>query len=322
LYFLIKINFRFKMLELQLNTSELVYQEKVKQEFSQFCIPQADEKWEGLYQRLTKTIFEDKYSLHQAAELGCEKAVEKILLTDIEVNAKNSYGYTPLHCAVLGANQKAIEILLKKGADSTLFVHGMTSLDLAISTKALALIPFFPKETLSPNTFLRYISKDLNDLKILSDLLASGFDINIKDTHQSGCLHKALMLSNDKSALSVIKWLVEHGADIHSSDDKGVTPLHLACAKSDIFSVEFLLDNGADLFLQDRNGNTPLHYALWKGDPEALWDIEYENYKIEMQFFIMKKSLKMAGYGLKAYLLKLRVKNFISSWTSHSKKEA
>jgi len=65
--------------------------------------------------------------------------------------------------------------------------------------------------------------------------------------------------------------LIEHNADIHSRDNRGQSPLHLAAspyygvrANGDIMQV--LLDHGVDPNARDNNNSTPLHHSSWSAD--------------------------------------------------------
>ena len=50
--------------------------------------------------------------------------------------------------------------------------------------------------------------------------------------------------------------------DIFSTDEKGRTPLMLACKNADFESIRLLLEKGADVEAKDNEGWTPLMYAI------------------------------------------------------------
>ena len=60
----------------------------------------------------------------------------------------------------------------------------------------------------------------------------------------------------------MIKYLIEHGADISKEDNFGWTPLHFACLYGNINLVKYLIDNGADINKMSILGETPLFYAF------------------------------------------------------------
>ena len=56
-------------------------------------------------------------SIHDAAWNGNIEAVKQHLITGTDVNAKGSYGFTPLHAAVNEGQKEIAELLIAEGAD-------------------------------------------------------------------------------------------------------------------------------------------------------------------------------------------------------------
>ena len=69
---------------------------------------------------------------------------------------------------------------------------------------------------------------------------------------------------------AVVKYLLEKGADVKvaSNNDFKVTPLHSACAISNIEIVKMLLGKGSDINVQQANGVTALHSTAYNGKLE------------------------------------------------------
>lgn len=61
--------------------------------------------------------------------------------------------------------------------------------------------------------------------------------------------------------LSIVKELIENGADVNASNKDEETPLHAAVRANSIDCVNLLLEKGAFVDPLDSNGSTPIHYA-------------------------------------------------------------
>ncbi|NXM68195.1 PPR27 phosphatase, partial [Serilophus lunatus] len=66
-------------------------------------------------------------------------------------------------------------------------------------------------------------------------------------------LHEAVLTGN----LACVKLLVKHGADIHQRDEKGWTPLHMACSDGYADIARYLLSLGASLEATTDDGEKP-----------------------------------------------------------------
>ena len=69
-------------------------------------------------------------ALLQATETGDVVQMETLLAQGAEVNARNAYGWTPLHIAAAGGDPTVVALLLRHGADIHAQSHiGTTPLD-------------------------------------------------------------------------------------------------------------------------------------------------------------------------------------------------
>ena len=71
------------------------------------------------------------------------------------------------------------------------------------------------------------------------------------------------------TSLELVCYLVERGADIHSRDDLGITPLHNAARNGHSDIVGYLLNQGADIDSLDNCGRSALFHAVDGGHATA-----------------------------------------------------
>ena len=64
--------------------------------------------------------------------------------------------------------------------------------------------------------------------------------------------------------------MIKNNANINISDDKGVTPLHLAAFKGQDDNVEYFLKQKANVNAVDKLGRTPLMYAIIDGQTNCV----------------------------------------------------
>ena len=72
----------------------------------------------------------------------------------------------------------------------------------------------------------------------------------------------------DKDQTEVVRFLIEHGAEINARTDAGDTPLHWAAFDDKVNAAKLLLAEGAEINPKDKDGNTPLHWAAARGNVE------------------------------------------------------
>ncbi|KAL3531268.1 hypothetical protein ACH5RR_010590 [Cinchona calisaya] len=91
------------------------------------------------------------------------------------------------------------------------------------------------------------------------------FDVNVTDFQGKTPLYHAILGKHSPTTM----YLLENGADVTKSSNKGYTPLHYAAEKGSKEFLKLLISKGAELRANSEAG-TPLHCAAAYGNKEAL----------------------------------------------------
>lgn len=151
-----------------------------------------------------------------AAKVGDIKKIDRLLNDGVDVNTAGYHGITPLCWAVWSGSLSGAEHLLKRGASPNVSpINSSSTMNAA---------------TANPN--------------MLMLLIEYGGDVNLpgKSMFGDAPLHGAVLEKNIES----MRILIEHGADIDVRDNRGRTPLLLACILLDFEQALALFELGAD----------------------------------------------------------------------------
>ena len=110
------------------------------------------------------------------------------------------------------------------------------------------------------NTPLHYAMRS-GQLSIVKALVEAGAQIDNKNFYNDTPLSVACQLGH----LEIAEYLIEKGANIHGVDKQQRTPLIRACQNGQIHVVSMLLRRGVNANFCDLSGNTALHYACAYG---------------------------------------------------------
>jgi ankyrin repeat protein len=106
------------------------------------------------------------------------------------------------------------------------------------------------------------------DLAEVQKLVASGANINLIPTDESGALYgfPPLVLAAEEGKEDVVKYLLDHGANTEVRNDD--TPLLVAVSKGHYSIAKLLLEHGANPNV--RGEGTPLLNAVDRGDSKTV----------------------------------------------------
>lgn len=171
---------------------------------------------------------------------GFEGAIKLILEKGLDVNARDTKGKTPLHCAAENGKLELMNLLITHGAD------------------------IYVKDN-EAKTVLHYAAKSGNlSANEIAHLITKGLQID-ENINIEMPLHDAVAYVED---VGLVGGLIEKGADIHARNENNETPLHLAAQAGKTATIELLIAKGANVNAEDCDGQTPLHCAVecWKAE--------------------------------------------------------
>ena len=213
--------------------------------------------------------------LHAAVVGGCSKNIVQALIDHgANVNATNRDNVTSLMIACQRGDVNTITKLLRAGADPDIissggmkFVHfadaEKSSIEAHKSMKSQAIYHGVDvnAENLDCTTALMIACQN-GDGVVIKILLDAGADPNINSIKGNKSLHAAVLGGCSEEAF---KKIIDHGADVNSTNNESVTALMVACKKGNMDAMYVLLNAGADPHIADSNGNTCMHHAIVGG---------------------------------------------------------
>ena len=207
-------------------------------------------------------------------------------ITEIErkdLNARDIFGWTPLHYATARGDGEIIKELIKMGADSNArdlaewtplhYAIGGGILGEKIEEEELESIIWAHLQNGS-DTGIRgrdgiapihcAAAASNSSIRVL---LQAGASPEIQDNSRKTPLHWAAFAGNTNGIRELFQKRIDSGA----RDDYGRTPLHLAAVAGRHKAARELLEKGpGDRDTVDRDGRTALHLAAMKGDQNTL----------------------------------------------------
>ncbi|XP_014676382.1 PREDICTED: putative ankyrin repeat protein RF_0381, partial [Priapulus caudatus] len=112
----------------------------------------------------------------------------------------------------------------------------------------------------------------LGDVEKVLELLRGEAKTSCVNVRMETPLHVVCALSRDRTEkkMEIVKQLLLHDAPLQEEDERGRTPLMLACETASVDVAAALLDNGSDLRAHYRGDGTMLHAAVAGGNARVL----------------------------------------------------
>ncbi|CAI6095224.1 unnamed protein product [Clonostachys chloroleuca] len=218
-------------------------------------------------------------ALGYAVVLGREDMVRLLVERGADIASVDALHKTPLCYAVENGRTPVVRLLLEMGAASA--PHGFTKKD-AYSRTPLSyasekgyvkivcmLLPTCNREDLEmPNQGLRTplsFAAEIGNDSVVKCLLDSGADPLSRDVAGRSPLHFAVRDGHE----GVVKLLIEKNVTaLKIEDGGGKTPFYYAVKRGNIGLAQLLVDMGASVKTKDRLAKTPLSYAVEANDGE------------------------------------------------------
>jgi ankyrin repeat protein len=210
--------------------------------------------------------------LPRAAEYNNTAIFLEVLRAGGDINSRDTYGQTALLFAVGRQNMEIVEVLFEKGADINIAdINSTQPIHMAVLNGDIKMA----RMLLDRNANLDVISNELftplmlavnvHDLELDRLLLSYGADpfqiAGTIDNKINVVMYAAIL--GDTNMMSLF---ISEGYKINEIDyPNGVTPLHIAVAKSDYEMSELLIGNGMNVNSGDKAQKTPLHLAASLG---------------------------------------------------------
>jgi ankyrin repeat protein len=154
--------------------------------------------------------------LFQAIQKSDTSAVKRLLARSLDANARDADETPALMAAVLFADASCVKLLLDHGAD--------------------------PNATdKSGATALMWAVPDIAKVKLL---VASGANVNTSSKNLGRT--PLLIAASYPGSVAVLQLLLDHGANIHAKDRRGMHALGRAALSADVEVVRFLVEHGCD----------------------------------------------------------------------------
>ena len=247
-----------------------------------------------------KDISTETTPLYQAAFNGHNELVELLLEKGADPNIKTKAGTTALMGAAYGGHKRIAELLIAHGADVNVkgedkgileyvIKHGATGENLREFTN-LETFPLLQAAHKGHKEIVQLLIKNGADVNTTNPVgytalmaaMAGGHTETVRVLIENGANVNAsregwAVLNSALTSIihhapperanyyEIAKLLITSGADIHATDPRGKTPLHLKLNNLEL--VKLLVAKGADVNAKDKSGNTPLD--SYAGHPDS-----------------------------------------------------
>ena len=238
-----------------------------------------------LYDHYNKEYYEDKNGYDEWKIKNQETQTERVTETETKLNSdirepmknmeKNTKGWTALHYAANQGNIDVVWELMKNGYDRfTLDKNGTcTAIQVTNNEDVINMLT---------NKNILELAVKIGDVDYVEKIIDEEHPfLNHSDTYGRSLIYWACRYGH----LEIVKLLFTYNyinVNIDSTDNDGMTPLHVATIKGHYDVVKYLLENGVNLNILDNYGSSPLHYASHDGCEKIIWELLKYDFDINL----------------------------------------
>ena len=273
----------------QFDTAKLILQygadPDAKDEFGRVALVAACHPTNEEYNHEAQTVTP---TMRAAAVLPIEM-VKLLLAHNASVSNRHCKHYTPLIAATLAGNLEVMKVLLNHGADVRAVASVKASFAIIAACRygtaeAVTLLRAYGAGEAIDKAECLMNACEYGNIEMVKCLLEQGESVDcavkrydvwyspLYGACTNGKVEIAqLLLQRDakvepnlmpklwvSGSLDILKLMAKHGADIHTADNLGRTPLHIASQHLRPDVVQWLLESGADVNKVDKEGKTAL----------------------------------------------------------------
>ncbi len=208
-------------------------------------------------------------AIHYAAMYNQVEAVKLLAQNGVNIDAKGSYGRTPLIYAASSAKSlEMVRFFISSGANVN------------------------AKNDADKNAVFELITNEDSNAEIAEFLIQSGCDIHSNNKSHGTVLHWAAFCGR----LNIVELLLKYKVDINAKNQFGHTPMRQAMSQHKTDVVKFLFRNGGTAVSKDSMSWNELEYAIEKNDVEFAKEI-IERFKTEKKNLPSGALFKAAKQG-------------------------
>ena len=175
------------------------------------------------------------------ASVSYDLLEEKLKADPNLVKQRQRDGRMMLHQAAESGRREEVELLLKYHAD--------------------------PNAKMNENWAPLHYAAHNGNVDVAELLVSAGGDINARTHDGRTPLMVAIGVAGVQHgpsfrSQSIVRWMLQNGANVQAADDTGYTALHYAAQMDNASVINLLLTAGAKLEARDRKGRTPLFHSV------------------------------------------------------------